>query len=148
MSHCSRHSSLKKCRILLHRLMRLCTRVLNYTEQNLMTVNNLSIVLGPSILYELDCDEFSMVCISSQPFSYDRFKASRGQTKLSLLWSTHMNSSSKTSRFLPQNPANLTVLLIATHSKNRRQTPDWLFLKTLRNPITSHWHSYLSCPPT
>lgn len=44
--------------------MRLCTLVLNYTEQNLMTVNNLSIVLGPSILYELDCDEFSMVYIS------------------------------------------------------------------------------------
>jgi hypothetical protein len=41
--------------------MRLYTLVLNYTEQNLMTVNNLAIVLGPSILYDRDCDEFSMV---------------------------------------------------------------------------------------
>eukprot|EP01127_Copromyxa_protea_P015900 TRINITY_DN4643_c1_g1_i3.p1 TRINITY_DN4643_c1_g1~~TRINITY_DN4643_c1_g1_i3.p1 ORF type:complete len:1190 (+),score=253.10 TRINITY_DN4643_c1_g1_i3:3-3572(+) len=48
-------------RILLHRLMKLFTAVLAKKEENLMTVNNLAIVLGPSILFEQDCDEFSMV---------------------------------------------------------------------------------------
>lgn len=51
-------------RLLLQRLMKMCDAILRYTEFNLMTVQNLSIVLGPNLLYDRIEGEDDMVCKS------------------------------------------------------------------------------------
>jgi hypothetical protein len=39
-------------RLLLQRLMKMCGAILTYTDFNLMTIQNLAIVLGPNMLYD------------------------------------------------------------------------------------------------
>src|SRR5689334_16285756 len=63
-------------RILLHRLVHIGTRIMQFTEVNKMTPNNLVIVLCPSILYDKDPDPHVMVhdiqvpcCLVSYLFS-------------------------------------------------------------------------------
>jgi len=48
-------------RILLHRLCYTCTRIMQFTEVNKMTANNIAIVLCPSSLYDKDPDPMTMV---------------------------------------------------------------------------------------
>eukprot|EP01125_Pyxidicula_operculata_P006594 TRINITY_DN2275_c0_g1_i3.p1 TRINITY_DN2275_c0_g1~~TRINITY_DN2275_c0_g1_i3.p1 ORF type:complete len:934 (-),score=292.68 TRINITY_DN2275_c0_g1_i3:894-3695(-) len=48
-------------RILLERLTYLCTRILEYEADNKMTVENIAIVLCPSILYDKDPNPLTMV---------------------------------------------------------------------------------------
>jgi len=48
-------------KVLLERLLRLCTKILLYEEQNKMTVENLAIVLCPSILYDRNPEPVTMV---------------------------------------------------------------------------------------
>jgi len=48
-------------KVLLERLLRLCTKISLYEEQNKMTVENLAIVLYPSILYDRNPEPVTMV---------------------------------------------------------------------------------------